>query len=654
MSIISYLNAEEPVTSKVLTSNNVEFKKGNFKGEEIAFEIAMKELETGDMYFNMGQWMYASAIPHYLNAWEFNPNNALLNYKLGVAHLETFDKPDAVFFLERSLQLDPEAQDDIYFLLGKAYHYDHQFDAAISSFFAFLDKASRYIVDRYFVEVQRRINEARYAKELVASPVNVAIYPLSNQINTMYPDYCPVITPDGNYMLFTARRSSTTGGDRDVKDFKYNEDIYQSVRVDGEWHLAENTNVIFNNKSHDATVGISADGSRMLIYKGDKGGDIWESIRTNGEWKEPYKLNNTVNSKWQETSASYSPDGTLLYFVSDRPDGLGGKDIYVSEMQSNGLWGKEKNLGSQINTPFDEEAVFISADGNTMYFSSKGHKTMGGYDIFKSQMIDGEWSEPQNIGFPINTADDDIFFVIDEEGKFGYYSSERAEGYGSQDIYTIEYIIEEMKKQIFLKARVVDEIFYEPLDMAYLDIIDAETGETLVSFEHVGEEPHIFETELLAGKQYILLASSSGYQNISEFLFTEQPQSSVEIIEKEIPLGLNNIYTLLLPTVYFDFDKYDLKADSKNDINKVITILNKYPNMHLEISGHTDNIGNWDYNIWLSKKRSHVVADYIESSGIDKSRLHLAWFSYDIPASENITDEGRQLNRRTEFRLIPR
>jgi outer membrane protein OmpA-like peptidoglycan-associated protein len=555
-------------------------------------------------------------------------------------------------FFERTLMLDSEAQDDIYFLLGKAYHYDHQFDKAIDAFFTFIDKAPTRIVNQYYDDVQRRISEAKYAKQLVESPVNVVIYPLNTNINSMYPDYCPVITPEGDYMLFTARRSSTVGGGRDAKDFKYNEDIYESYRVDGEWQPAQNTNLMFNNKSHDATVGISADGKRMLIYKGDKGGDIWESIQVNNEWKEPYKLNNTVNTKYQETSASYSPDGKLLYFVSDRPDGIGGKDIYVSEIQPNGLWGKAKNMGSVINTPMDEEAVFIAADGTTMYFSSKGHMTMGGYDIFKSELVDGNWTEPVNLGYPINTADDDIFFVVDSKGEYAYYSSERAEGAGSQDIYAIQFIMEEMKQQIILNARLVDEIFNEPLDMAYLEVLDAETGEIIASFEHIGEESHLFDMELEAGKTYLLLATSPGYHNISELLYVEKPETNFEIVEKDIPLGLTNMNSLILPIVYFDFDQHNLRAESVEDINQVISILKKYPYLHLEISGHTDIIGNWDYNVWLSKKRSYEVANYITEAGIDQNRLHLVWYSFDLPAAENKSDEGRQLNRRTEFRLI--
>ena len=390
----------------------------------------------------------------------------------------------------------------------------------------------------------------------------------------------------------------------------------------------------------------------MLIYKGEKGGDIWESIRINNEWQEPYELNSTINSQYQETSASYSPDGKLLYFVSNRPDGIGGKDIYVSEIQENGLWGKAENLGTTINTPMDEEAVFIGGDGNTMYFSSKGHMTMGGYDIFKSERVDGQWSEPVNIGYPINTADDDIFYVEDADGKYGYYSSERAEGVGSQDIYVIQYVFEKIKQQIFLQAKIVDEIYYEPLDIAYLEVFDPKSGEIIASFEYTDGNNYLFDMELEAGKAYILRASSPGYYENSELLYVEIPETDLEVIEKEIPLELKNMYSLILPIVYFDFDKYDLRIESIEEIDEVISILEKYPNLSLEISGHTDIIGNWDYNVWLSHKRSLEVANYIINSGIDKSRLQLIWFSYGIPAAENNSDEGRQLNRRSEFKLI--
>ncbi len=654
MSISLITLAEEPVTSKALTNNNVEFKKSNFRGEDQAYAIAIQELNMGEQYFRMGNWMMASAIPHYLNAWEFNPNNADLNFKLGIAYLETYDKPNAVYFLERALLLEPDAYDEIHFLLGQAYHFDHQFDAAINSYFTFLENAPTRILDQYFDEVQKKISEARYAKQLVANPVNVKIHPLSTNVNSVYPDYCPVITPDGDYMVFTARRSSTRGGERDVNDFKYNEDIFEARRVDGVWQPAQNADLNFNSKSHDATVGISSDGMRMLIYKGEKGGDIWESVKVNEQWQEPYKLNNNINSKYQETSASYSPDGKLLYFVSDRPDGIGGKDIYVSELQKNGLWGKAVNLGERVNTPYDEEAVFIAADGKTMYFSSKGHQTMGGYDIFKSELVDGNWSKPVNLGYPINTADDDIFFVIDAEGEFGYFSSERANGVGSQDIYTVEFIIEEMKRQIVLNSRVIDEIYKQPLDIAFMNVIDKETGEIIASFEHFGKEEHVFNLSLEEGKTYILEASSPGFEFATEELYVEFPESNYEVVEKDIELSYLNISSIILPIVYFDFDEHDLRPEAIEDIDFVIDLLKRYNNLNLEIAGHTDIIGNWDYNHWLSQKRSYVVASYIIESGIDKSRLQMVWFSYDLPAALNTDDEGRQLNRRTELRLIAR
>lgn len=648
----SALHAEEPVTTRMLSNNNVEFKKKNFRGEEQTFSYAMRELAFGDQFFDMGSWMYVNAIQHYLVAWEFNPNNALLNYKLGVAHLETYDKQDAVFFLERSLMLDPDAQDDIYYLLGQAYHYDHNFDAAINAYYTFLETAPIAMLDNYYADVQKKIAEARYAKDLVANPVNVAIYPLNNAVNSVYPDYCPVITPDGNYMVFTARRSNTTGGRRDMRDYKYNEDIFYSTRVDGQWQLAQNTNMNFNSKSHDATVGISSDGKKMLIYKGDKGGDIWESFNVNGQWQEPYILNNTINTKYQETSASYSPDGKLLYFVSNKPGGIGGKDIYVSELQSNGTWGKSFNIGSSVNTIYDEEAVFMAADGKTLYFSSKGHQTMGGYDIFKTEYIDGIWTAPENLGYPINTADDDIFFVVDATVNTAYYSSERADGFGSQDIYTIEFLKEEILRQIVLDTRVVDELYKLPLESVYFNVTDDETGEIIATFEHKGSEDHKFKVNLLEGRSYTLYAASPGFEPKTETLIVEFPENNYEVIEKEIELGYLNLSSIILPTVYFDFDKYNLRPESVEEINNVIEILNTYSSAHIEIAGHTDVIGNYDYNIWLSHKRSYVVANYMTQNGIERGRLHLIWFSYDLPASENETDDGRQLNRRTEFRLF--
>ncbi|HNO71141.1 MAG TPA: OmpA family protein [Bacteroidia bacterium] len=390
-----------------------------------------------------------------LNSWD--PSNANINYRIGQLYLKsTSEKLKAVSFLETAA---PKASknyspDDIserncpylvYYLLGQAYHLDYRFDDAKTMYEKFLLYSNSSDV-KTRNDIKRQISICNTAKTLVANPVKCTITNLGDSINSNEPDYSPVITADESELYFTSRRyNSLTGGNdnRDLYD-NYYEDIWMSTRkADSTWSEAKPVSTHINSWYNEAAIGISADGQELLIYKDDKGGSIYYSRLDGDQWSYPNMIGTDpgdvtdINSMSWETSACFSSDGSILYFVSDRIGGFGGRDIYKCVKLPTGKWSKATNLGPTINTPFDEDAPFMHPDGVTMFFSSSGHETMGGFDIFFSTKTDSTWTPPINIGYPINTPDDDIFYVMSADGRRAYYASVRPGGKGEKDIYMV-------------------------------------------------------------------------------------------------------------------------------------------------------------------------------------------------------------------------
>jgi dipeptidyl aminopeptidase/acylaminoacyl peptidase len=278
--------------------------------------------------------------------------------------------------------------------------------------------------------------------------LRIEIERLGPEVNSEFDDYAPVITADGEYLYFTSRRPYT---DKEKKKNRMSQErIYEAIWDESSQSWLEATplgtdiNVPGRNISN---VAISNDGQRLLIYQDDRygNGDIYETYLKGNTWSQPVSLGNSVNSDDHESSASISPDGRTIYFVSERKGGEGKRDIWKATRDKNGNWGKPENLGKTINTKYDEEAVYIHPDGKTLYFSSKGHNSMGGYDIFKSELVNGKWSEPINLGEPINTPEDDLFFVLAANGRTGYYATGRSGGV--KNIYQIRFTPIEREEQ---------------------------------------------------------------------------------------------------------------------------------------------------------------------------------------------------------------
>jgi outer membrane protein OmpA-like peptidoglycan-associated protein/tetratricopeptide (TPR) repeat protein len=666
-------------------AQNIEFTKENFKEDKDGLKLAKENIEKGDEFFNAGTPFYRQAIDPYLAANNFNPNNALLNYKLGQCYLYSNFKLKAIPHLEKAYKLNPSIDSYMGYFMGRAYQLDMQWDKAIKEYTVFQKTLNMSEDGERYEEVNKFIKECYAGKELSQKPIRVFIDNIGGDVNSQFSDYGPVISADESILLFTSRRPNTIGGKVDPQDNNYFEDIYITTKTaDGKWSKAENMGEPVNSSDHDANSGLSADGTKFLVYIGKNNGDLYESTLIGDKWSKPEALNKNINTdKYHESSACYSPDGNALYFVTDKPGGFGDRDIYVSNKDAKGKWGEAVNLGPVINTKYGEEAVYIHPDGKTLYFSSQGHKSMGGFDIFKSVYNDSlkVWSTPENIGYPVNTPDDDVFLVVSASGKRGYYTSFNPNGFGEKDLYMITFLgpekpmaqrnednliasqaapvketvvapVMEIKEAqlTILKGVITDALTTKPLE-ATIEIIDNQANQVIASFTS-NSATGKYLVSLPAGKNYGIAVKKEGYLFHSEN-FDIPNTAAFQQVEKDVELKKVAVGSkIILKNIFFDFDKATLRPESTNELQRLTKLLNDVPTMKIEISGHTDSKGANDYNLKLSDNRAKAVVDYLIKAGIPANRLVYKGYGEEQPIATNETDEGRQLNRRTEFKIL--
>ena len=649
------------------------------------------KFQEGEDYFNVQN--FRKALRSYLVADSVEPTHADAKYKIGLCYLKTDYKLKSLSYFESANKMAPSKFDDIQYLLGYGYQLNLELDKALKEYngyreFLITQKESKEKT-RLYEELSKRISECKVGKELMAKPVNVEIANMGASINSRYVDYTPVISADEDMIMFTSRRKTTTGGTYDEDNEEYREDIYRSTKENDTWQTATNIGPPINTTENDATNNLSPDGQKLLIFIDSKGeGNIWESKLNGEEWSKPEKLPAPINTKFHETSAAYSYDGNTLYFVSYRDGGIGGSDIYYVTKDKNGAWSKEaKNIGAPINTAFDEESIYMMPDGRTMYFSSKGHKTMGGFDIFKSVMdTTGKWSEPENIGYPINTSDDDETFVMAASGKHAYYTSVKKDGLGTRDIYVINFVdaiknsvtstqadkntmVELMKiakdsslviaktvdantsNLTIIKGVIADAVTNKPIGATITLTDNSKGGEEIANFQS-NSKTGKYLVALPSGKNYGIDVKADGYLFHSENFEIPSAGGYVEM-SKAIPMkdySVGNI--IIMKNVFYDSDKSTLRKESQTELNLLVKLLNDMPTMTIEISSHTDNKGGEKYNLELSEKRSESVVAYLISKGIEGKRLSSKGYGFSKPIGSNESELGRQLNRRTEFKIL--
>jgi outer membrane protein OmpA-like peptidoglycan-associated protein len=460
------------------------------------------------------------------------------------------------------------------------------------------------------------------------------------------------LTADQQELIFTRRLGP--GGNDD-------EDLVVSKKIsNGSWSMPSSISPNINSELNEGTCAISADGRKLIFTscvgrEGFGSCDLFESTKIGEVWSQPKNLGINVNSAEWESQPSLSADGRTLYFVSDRRGGLGRRDIWVSTLNEKGQWTKAKNAGKPINTVYDEISPFIHVNNRTLYFASNGLAGFGGYDIFYTERdTSAGWTSPVNMGSPINTHEDQFSLFITADGKKGYYSHEepRPAGYSVSFIYEIE-IPEDQQvkfKSNYVKGIVRDKATKKPL-LAKIELINLKGNET----------ESLVESDSLSGKYLMILTQGAEYAlyvNKPGYLFKSLNFNYSEVrdfqpITLDIELERVTEGTIaILQNIFFDVDKYELKEKSKTELQKISRFLNDNPTVRVEIGGHTDNVGAIGYNKQLSEKRAQSVYQYLISNGIDAKRLIPKGYGPEKPVSTNETEDGRQANRRIEFKIV--
>ncbi|MBP7809198.1 MAG: PD40 domain-containing protein [Bacteroidia bacterium] len=652
---------------KLQSQNNKTSPEEDFKRAEKIFSAIYSDNKVESA--SQSKRGYAEALPIFLNLYKKDTANKNLAFKIGVCYQATrryriqatpyFNKAVTSTTKEYNGSTYEEKQAPFvaYKFLGDAYHLEYKFDKAMEAYEKFIALSENNVSDKAMVaEAKHSIEMCKTGKVLVATPLNIKLQNLGNTVNSSSGDYSPVLSADQNTLFFTSRRPQTTGSQKD-SDGNFMEDIYMSTKTKTGWSPAKNIGTPINTEWHEATVGLSPDGQTILIYRDDSGdGNIYSTSLDGDVWSTPVKLNDNINSKHWEPSAFISANGLKLYFVSDKPGGYGGRDLYVSKREVDGDWEKATNMGASINTQYDEDAPFIHPDGVTLSFSSNGHNTMGGFDIFSSFLSSEEtWSEPVNVGFPINTTDDDIFYVISPDGKTAYFSSFREGGMGEKDNFLATFPDIKEKPLTLVKGTIIDESG-KPAKYAVITVTDNET-EKVVGVYKANSKTGAFLFILTPGKNYNITYQSQGHLFYSENIEIPK-ESNYHEINKAVTLNPITVGSkIVLNNIFFDFDKATLRPLSNVEIKNLVTIMRANPTMKVEISGHTDSKGNDEYNKKLSEERAQAVVNKLIESGISANRFKAKGYGETKHVAPNTNadgsdnPEGRQLNRRVELTI---
>ena len=561
-------------------------------------------------------------------------------------------KDKAIESYQKAIQLNSNIFPGIYYILASTQLSIGRYADAKSNFQRFLESGN--IPDQKRRNSERGITICEFGEKCVAHPVPFVPKNLGDSINTEFDEFVNGITADGERLYFTRwdPRTKLLGSEEN-----YNEEFYVSSRVDSSWRKALNLGPPVNSEGNEGALSISPDGNLIFFAACNRDDglgscDIYQSKRIGKHWSEPENLGEKVNSPQWDSQPSFSSDGKTLYFASKRPGGKGSSDIWKTVRNSDGSWNTPVNLGDSVNTTAEEMAPFIHADDQTLYFSSKGHLGLGGYDLFFTRKkADGSWQKAVNMGYPINTSADEITLVINAKGDLAYISSDKLGGKGKQDIYQFPlYKDARPLMTTYFKGIVFDEETKAKLS-AHFELIDLTTRKTVAESQSdriTGEFLLVLPTE----RNYALNVSLNGYLFYSDNFMLTGINSKSDPFIRNIPLKPIKIgEAVVLKNIFFDTDKFILKDESVAELEKLLMLLKKNPSLKIEISGHTDNVGSAEHNHELSRNRAKAVYDYLVQQQIAPARLSYEGYGFDKPIDDNSTEPGRANNRRTEFRV---
>ncbi|NND93266.1 MAG: hypothetical protein HKN45_00255 [Flavobacteriales bacterium] len=485
-------------------------------------------VEEADFFYGLEDHYMSREL--YRELIELYPDNMQFNFRLGYSYLNIRNEEKmAIPYLEVSARNE---YTPAFYFLAEAYHLNEQFHKALDALDKYRNRPDKQLTHARIDRVEEKIETAM---DMMGYPIEVEIKKLGDHINSDHQDYAPNIDPEGEFLYYTSRRPESTGGFRDP-DGNYFEDIFVSKCVSDSWTAAEPLPRPINNDGHDANVNFAPSGNRMIIYRTHKNmisGDLYISDRVREGWSEPQLMGSKVNTpNYNEPSAAFSPDEQEIYIVSDRPGGFGGKDIYVIRKLPTGEWAEPHNLGREINSPFDEDAPFLSLDGQTLYYASMGNGSIGGYDIFRSSKDElGEWDDPHHLGYPINSVYDDIYFSLTADAKRGFLSTSRE---GNMDIYEVN-MLYETEDLVVIKGYVTDGETKEVVK-GRISITDRLTGQEMVSVipnTVTGK----YVAAILPDKNYTLHVNAEGYESQEKKVKIQvEEKGEFEVLEMDIQL----------------------------------------------------------------------------------------------------------------------
>ncbi|HYX07300.1 MAG TPA: OmpA family protein [Bacteroidales bacterium] len=536
------------------------------------------------------------------------------------------------------------------FYLGVAYRLDERISEALDIFDQLKNKwpAGDNLMHQ---KINREINICKTARKMIEHPVLCNFKNAGALVNTPYNNFNPVTTPDEKELYY-------------MSELKFYDAFLNSHKSDGAWTEGKNLTSTIKSDGTFYITGISSDGKTLLFhsYTMFTGEDIYQSVLRDCKWSEPVKLDSTINTGYIENHASLSPDGNVLYFTSSKPGGYGGLDIYSSRKDKNGHWSVPVNLGAGVNTPFDDITPFVSPDGKRLFFASTGHDNMGGFDLFTAQKDStGAWSNPVNLGYPVNTTGDNDFFSPVNDTA-GYICAYRDDSYGKADIYRVT-IQDLLRKGIVpVTVTVQQKNISGVSEQAIVFLVSIKNRDTIQP-ENIRENMYFFR---IPEGNYMLHAESDHFQPLeqkftisqtgdNDLLVSLSPQRRYipELTERTIPEADSSISTLIkLPgIILFPFDHTGLSKTAVNKLDSIANIMKNYPELMITITGKADARGPAVYNQYLSEQRAQTVNNYIKNKGINPQRIRVEATGEEHPLAKNQhpdgTDniEGRRWNR---------
>lgn len=567
--------------------------------------------------------------------------------------------PLAIEAYKQAISINPDFFPNNFYSLAKAQFYNGEYSASKLNFEKFL--TYQKLNPGLSASARKMITNAGFAEQAVKNPVPFKPENMGPAVNTSNEEYFPAITADGKTFLFTRRGKGLIPSRPNMQ-----EDFYVSTRTGKEWSTATALEEI-NTNGNEGAPSLSADGQYLFFTACEEMLESYGARKTKGscdlflarkvghKFNAPRNLEVPINTGVWESQPSFSSDGRTLYFVRaiKGSDGRTQRDILVSRISDRSEWSEPVSVSEKINTSGDEMSVFIHPDDQTLYFSSDGHPGLGGLDIFMSKRsASGEWTEPLNLGYPINTSMDENSLLVSPSGDIAYFASDRSEGLGGLDLYQFELPVDMRPQPVsYMKGKVFDAETLKPLSASF-ELIDLSTNKTVVSSTSNSGNGE-FLVCLPVGRSYALNVSKDGYLFHSENFELSNAKSSVDPYLKDVPLKpIKAGESVVLRNIFFEFDKYDLRNESRAELERLLGFLQKNPKVVIEISGHTDNVGSAAYNQNLSEKRAAAVKSFLAEKGIPVQRLQAKGYGDTVPVADNASDEGRTKNRRTEFKVI--